>query len=44
MVNGEIFCGAIAGLINEVVSAKEIVNSIIEGSAEVVTRLNKIRG
>ncbi|MFC2003296.1 NAD(P)H-dependent flavin oxidoreductase [Chloroflexota bacterium] len=42
--NGEVFCGAIAGMIREIVSAKEIVLSIIENSAEVVNRLNRIRG
>ena len=44
LVNGEVFCGAIAGMIRETLSAEQIVNSIIENSAEVVTRLNRIRG
>lgn len=44
LVNGEVFCGAIAGMIKEIVSAGEIVRSIIGNSAEVVARLNRIRG
>jgi len=44
LANGEVFCGAIAGMIRETLSAEQIVNSIIENSAEVVTRLNRTRG
>lgn len=44
LVNGEVYCGAIAGMIKEIVSAREIVNSLIDDSAEVVARLNRIRG
>lgn len=42
LVKGEVFCGAIAGMITEVVSAREIVQSIIDNSAEVLDRLHKI--
>ena len=44
LVNGEVFCGAIAGMIGEILSAREIVQSIIDNSAEVLARLNRIRG
>ena len=43
LVNGEVFCGAIAGMIGEIVSAGEIVKSIIDNSAGVINRLNRIR-
>ena len=39
LVDGEVYCGAIAGMITEVVSAGEIVQSIIRDSEVVMTRL-----
>jgi len=42
LVNGEVYCGAIAGMITEVVNAGEIVQSIVRGSEAVITRLNKL--
>jgi len=39
LVDGEVYCGAIAGMITEVVSAGEIVQSIIRDSGVVMTRL-----
>jgi hypothetical protein len=42
MVNGEVYCGAIAGMITEVVNAGEIVQSIARGSEAVITRFNKL--
>jgi enoyl-[acyl-carrier protein] reductase II len=44
LVHGEVYCGAISGMIKEIVSAGEIVRSIIGNTAEVVARLNRIRG
>jgi len=42
LVNGEIFCGAITGMIKDIISAGEIISGIIGNSAEVLARLNKI--
>ncbi len=42
LVNGEVHCGAIAGMITEIVNAGEIVQSIISASEAVLTRLNKL--
>ncbi|MEE8618667.1 MAG: nitronate monooxygenase [Dehalococcoidales bacterium] len=42
LVNGEVHCGAIAGMITEIVNAGEIVQSIISASGAVLTRLNKL--
>jgi len=39
LVDGEVYCGAIAGMITEIVSAGEIVQSIIRDSEVVMTRL-----
>ena len=39
MVNGQAFCGAIAGMIKEVVSAGEVVRRIVEGYDAIVDRL-----
>lgn len=39
LVDGEVYCGAIAGMITEVVSAGEVVQSIIRDSEVVMTRL-----
>lgn len=37
--DGEAYCGAIAGMINEIVSAADVVKSIVDGYSEVVARL-----
>lgn len=42
LVNGEVYCGAIAGMITEIVNAGEIVQSIVSASEAVLTRLNKL--
>jgi len=42
LVNGIVYCGGIAGMIKEIVSAGEIVKSIVQGSESVITRLNKL--
>ena len=42
LVNGEVYCGAIAGMITEIVNAEEIVQSTITASETVMTRLNKL--
>jgi enoyl-[acyl-carrier protein] reductase II len=42
LVNGIVYCGAIAGMITEIMSAGEIVQSIVRGSEAVITRLNKL--
>jgi len=42
LVNGEAYCGAVAGMITEIVSAGEIVQSIIKDSEALVNRLNKL--
>lgn len=42
LVDGEVYCGAIAGMITEIVSAGEIVQSIARGSEEIMTRLNEL--
>lgn len=42
LVNGVVYCGAIAGMITEMMSAGEIVQSIVRGSETVMTRLNKL--
>lgn len=42
LVNGEVYCGAIAGMITEIVNAGEIVQSIVSASEAVMTRLNKL--
>ena len=42
LVNGEVHCGAIAGMITEIVNAGEIVQSIVSASEAVLTRLNKL--
>lgn len=39
MEEGELYCGAIAGVINEIVSAGDVVRSIAEGYSRVVTSL-----
>ena len=39
LVNGEGYCGAIAGMITEIVSAGEVVRSIVDGAKAVVARL-----
>ena len=39
MEEGELYCGAISGVINEIVSAGDVVRSIIEGYSKVVTSL-----
>jgi enoyl-[acyl-carrier protein] reductase II len=44
LVNGEIFCGAITGMIKQILSAREIIDGLIDNSAEVLARLNRIRG
>ena len=36
---GEVYCGAIAGIINEVVSAGDVVRSMVDGYDKVVARL-----
>ena len=41
LVNGEIFCGAIAGMIKDVISAREIIDGIIDSSAAVLARINR---
>lgn len=41
LVNGEVYCGAIAGMITEIMSAEEIVQKIIRTSEAVMTRLNE---
>ena len=41
LVNGEVYCGAIAGMITEIMSAAEIVKSITRGSEAVISRLNE---
>ena len=42
LVNGIVSSGAIAGMITEIVSTEEIVQSIVRGSEAVMTRLNKL--
>jgi enoyl-[acyl-carrier protein] reductase II len=42
LVNGEVYCGAIVGMITEIVNAGEIVQSIVSASEAVLTRLNKL--
>jgi enoyl-[acyl-carrier protein] reductase II len=42
LVNGEVYCGAIAGMITEVVNVGEIMQSITNGSETIITRLNKL--
>ena len=39
MVHGEAYCGAVAGLVKEIVSAGEIVRSIVEGVPAVIAGL-----
>lgn len=39
MVDGEAYCGAIAGMLKEIVSAGDVVRSIVEGYSEVVAKL-----
>jgi len=39
LVEGELYCGAIAGMIAEISSAAEVVQSIVKGYAEVISRL-----
>ncbi len=39
LVNGEAYCGAVAGMITEIVSAGEVVQSIIDNSEAVLTKL-----
>ncbi len=39
IVNGEVYCGAIAGTITEIVSAEEIVRSIIKDSEAMLAKL-----
>ena len=41
LVNGEVYCGAIAGMITGIMSAAEIVKSITRGSEAVISRLNE---
>jgi len=42
LVGGEVYCGAIAGIITEVVDAGEIVQGLARGSEAVMTRLNEL--
>lgn len=42
LVDGEVYCGAIAGMITEIVSAGEIVPSIVRGSEAIMTRLTML--
>jgi len=42
LINGEVYCGASAGMITEIVSAGEIMQSIARGSEEIMTRLNEL--
>jgi len=42
LVDGEVYCGAIAGMVTEIVSAGEIMQNITRGSEEIMTRLNKL--
>jgi len=39
LVSGEAYCGAIAGVINEIVSAAEVVRSLVDDYSAVVSRL-----
>jgi len=39
LVNGEVYAGSIAGMIKEIVSAGEVVRSIVEGTEAVIARL-----
>jgi enoyl-[acyl-carrier protein] reductase II len=39
LVDGEVYCGAIAGMITEIVSAGEVVRSIVEGSDTIMAKL-----
>jgi enoyl-[acyl-carrier protein] reductase II len=43
LVDGEVYCGAIAGMITEIVSAGEIMQSIVRDSETVISRLNEFR-
>lgn len=42
LTNGEGYCGAVAGMITEIVSAGEVVQNIIENSEAIVTKLSKL--
>jgi len=42
LVNGEVYCGAIAGMITDIMSAGDIVQSIIRDSEKVMTKLNRL--
>jgi len=42
LVDGEVYCGAIAGMITDILNAGEIVENIIQGSTGVVTGLNRL--
>jgi len=42
LVGGEVYCGAIAGMITDILNAGEIVENIIQGSTGVVTGLNRL--
>ena len=39
LVDGEAYCGAVAGMIKELVSAGDVVRELVEGYSEVVARL-----
>jgi len=39
LVNGEAYCGAIAGMVTEIMSAKEVVQSLVDNSEAVLTKL-----
>jgi len=39
MIDGEAYCGAIAGMIKEIISAADVVKSLVEGYSAVVARL-----
>ncbi len=43
LVNGIVYCGAIAGMITEIMSAGDIVQNIVRSSDAVMTRLNKLQ-
>ena len=42
LVNGVVYCGAIAGMITEIANAEEIVQSIVTASETVMNRLNRL--
>ncbi len=42
MEEGTVYCGQIAGLINELKSAREVIEEIIQGAEALVKELGKI--